>query len=209
VDYQSNSNKDKDKKNVEKKVERVIHTEVLVQKKGVGQKFKDLFIETAPRSVMQFIFYEVILPAARSMIVDSASKGVERMMYGDRGVGRTRYGGMAGGTRYTYNNPVVRGFGNTGMRPTPAPPAARQVARSNPQDNLIFGTRAEAAAVIEAMENIIDQYEFASVVDLNRIVGLESSYTDNNWGWEYFGDAQVQQVREGFLLNIPPAQPAR
>jgi hypothetical protein len=143
------------------------------------------------------------------MIVDSASKGVERMMYGDRGVGRTRYGGTGGGTRYTYNNPVVRGYGTgSGLRPTP-PPAARQVARSSPQDNLIFGTRAEAAAVIEAMENIIDQYDFASVVDLNRLIGLESSYTDNNWGWEYFGNAQVTQVREGFLLDIPPAQPAR
>jgi hypothetical protein len=202
-DYQSNSNKDK-KQKPEKQIERTIHTEVLVQKKTIGQKFKGLFIEADPKSVIQFIFYEVILPAARNMIVDSTSKGVERMMYGDRGSGRSRYGMIGGGTRVTYNSPVNRGYGNPALRP---PPAARQnIMRSN-QNNLIFVSREEAASVIDQLNNIIDQYEVASVADLNQIVGLEKSYTDNKWGWIYLGEAQVRQVREGFLLELPPADP--
>jgi len=202
-DYQSNSNKDK-KQKPEKQIERTIHTEVLVQKKTIGQKFKGLFIEADPKSVIQFIFYEVILPAARNMIVDSTSKGVERMMYGDRGSGRPRYGMMGGGPRVTYNSPVNRGYGNPALRP---PPAARQnIMRSN-QNNLIFVSREEAASVIDQLNNIIDQYEVASVADLNQIVGLEKSYTDNKWGWIYLGEAQVRQVREGFLLELPPADP--
>jgi hypothetical protein len=202
-DYQSNSNKDK-KQKPEKQIERTIHTEVLVQKKTISQKFKGLFIEADPKSVIQFIFYEVILPAARNMIVDSTSKGVERMMYGDRGSGRSRYGMIGGGTRVTYNSPVNRGYGNPALRP---PPAARQnIMRSN-QNNLIFVSREEAASVIDQLNNIIDQYEVASVADLNQIVGLEKSYTDNKWGWIYLGEAQVRQVREGFLLELPPADP--
>ena len=202
-DYQSNSNKDK-KQKPEKQIERTIHTEVLVQKKTISQKFKGLFIEADPKSVIQFIFYEVILPAARNMIVDSTSKGVERMMYGDRGSGRPRYGMMGGGPRVTYNSPVNRGYGNPALRP---PPAARQnIMRSN-QNNLIFVSREEAASVIDQLNNIIDQYEVASVADLNQIVGLEKSYTDNKWGWIYLGEAQVRQVREGFLLELPPADP--
>jgi hypothetical protein len=128
------------------------------------------------------------------------------MMRGEKATTYQRYG-MLSGPRTTYNNPVTRGYGNPALRPGPPPPAARSVRSS--QENLIFASRAEASSVIAQMSDIIDQYEVASVADLNIIVGLATSHTDNVWGWEYFGNAQVREVREGFLLDLPPAQPIR
>ena len=57
------------------------------------------------------------------------------------------------------------------------------------------------------MNDIIDTYEVVSVADLNELVGLPTSYMDNKWGWIYLGDVQVRQIREGFLIDLPSAEP--
>ena len=57
------------------------------------------------------------------------------------------------------------------------------------------------------MNDIIDQFEVASVADLNDLVGFPTSYTDNKWGWIYLGDVQIRQVREGYLIDLPSPEP--
>ena len=92
-DYTSNSNKSKEKKEAPaKKIEKVVVGDVVVQKKSIGRKFKDIFIEADLRTVTRYVTSEVLLPAFRNMIVDGASKGVERMMYGETARPRRPYG---------------------------------------------------------------------------------------------------------------------
>lgn len=206
-DYQSNSKKDKEPKE-KQKIERVIKTEVLVQKKSLGRKFRDLFIEADFKSVMRYVVYDVLLPAARNTIVDASSKGIERMMYGENAMRRRGYG-MGVGQRVTYNSPISRSYSSStmgvGLPRTPAISSARPA--RNVRDDLIFGSREEAALVLERMNDIIDQYEVVSVADLNELVGLQSAHTDNKWGWAYLPDIQIRQIREGFLIDLPPAEP--
>lgn len=205
MDYQGNSNKSKEPK-PEKQVQRIVNTEVLVQKKSLGQKFKEVFIKTDVKSVSNYVIFEVIIPATINMIVDASSKGVARLMYGERGLPNrgVQYGGYSG-PRTTYNTPVSRPYGTS---PTGRPTGPRPMVRErNPRDNLIFTSREEAAATLEQLNDIIDQYEVASVGDLNESVGLRGDPIDNKWGWAYLGNAQIRQVREGFLLDLPPAEP--
>jgi hypothetical protein len=61
--------------------------------------------------------------------------------------------------------------------------------------------------VLERMQDIIDKYEVVSVSDLYELLGLPSSYQDNKWGWNYLGDVQVRQIREGYLIDFPSAEP--
>lgn len=205
MDYQGNSNKSKEPK-PEKNIERVVTSEVLIQKKTLGQKFKDLFIEADVKSVVRYVIYEVVLPAARNTIVDASSKGIERMMYGENAARARSYGyGYGTQQRVTYNSPISRAFNPMQAR---RPPSLRPTSQEkNSRDNLIFTTREEAALVLERMNDIIDTYEIVSVSDLNDLVGIRPSYTDNRWGWVYLGDVQIRQVREGFLLDLPPAEP--
>jgi hypothetical protein len=57
------------------------------------------------------------------------------------------------------------------------------------------------------MTDIIDVYKVASVTDLHDLVGLPSTYVDNKWGWENLSYANVRQIREGYLLDLPPVEP--
>lgn len=61
--------------------------------------------------------------------------------------------------------------------------------------------------VLERLNDIIDRYEVASVADLHELVGLPTTHVDNKWGWENVRYAEVRQIREGFLLDLPPAMP--
>lgn len=206
MDYQSNSKKDRLElgSKPEKKIERVVTSEVLVQKKSLGRKFRELFIEADFKSVVHYVIYEVVLPAARNTIVDASTKGVERMMYGESAVRRRSYGP---GTRITYNTPIYRGssYGDPRARNI-APPVSGRPLR-NSRDDIILASREEASLVLERMNDIIDQFEVVSVADLNDLVGVPSSHVDNKWGWQYLGDVQIRQLREGFLLDLPPADP--
>lgn len=181
------------------KVEKVVTDAVIVKKKGLGRKIKDLFIEADFKSVVRYVAADVLLPAARNMIVDGATKGVERMMYGDMG-SRRRY---SGAPRITYNNPINRSTPSI-SRYAPSPPTGP---RTRQQDDFILSSREEAEAVLERLQDIIDTYEVASVSDLHELIGFPTNHVDNKWGWSFLGDVSIRQMREGYLIDLPPAEP--
>lgn len=207
-DYQGNSKKAKEVEKVPaKNVEKVVVGEVIVQKKSIGRKFKDLFIEADFKSVVRYIAADVMLPAARNMIVDASTKGVERLLYGESAIRRRNLGA---GPRVTYNNPINRGYRDSSPFHTSrhAPPVSPEPRSSrHNRDEFIISSREEAELVLERMNDIIDTYEVASVADLNDLVGLPTTHVDNKWGWVYLGDVQIRQIREGYLIDFPPAEP--
>lgn len=205
-DYTGNSKKEKEGlgKPPKQKAVKVISdsTEIIVKKRGLGQKIKDVFIEADFRSVTNYVLSDVLIPALRNMIVDGASKGVERMMYGDSR--RRSYGPM--GTRITYNNPISRPYSGSPSRVAPPITVGSRTARQA-RDDIILASRDEAELVLERLNDIIDTYQVACVGDLHDLLGLASSHVDQKWGWTFVGDASVKQVREGYLIDLPPAEP--
>lgn len=207
-DYVANSKKSKEGVETPPKiVAKVITTEVVVPKKGIGSKFRGLFIEADFRTVTRYVVLDVLLPAARNMILDAVSKGTERMLYGESAVRRRNFGA---GPRITYNNPVNRSYGGSplqsqGMRFAPeirSDPRTSTYQRSE----FLLTTREEADLVVERMTDIIDNYDVVSVADLHDLVGLQSSHVDNKWGWTSLNNVQIRQVREGYLIDFPPAE---
>ena len=106
TDYTGNSKKEKEAKNKpEKTVEKVVTGDVMVQKRSLGRKMKDLFIEADFRSVSHYILSDIMLPAFKNLIVDGVTKGVERTIYGEPAMRRRSF---SQGPRVSYNNPIGR-----------------------------------------------------------------------------------------------------
>lgn len=207
-DYQGNSKKDKESSLVPpKNIEKVIINDVIVQKKGLGRKFRDLFIEADLKTVIRYVASDVLLPAARNMILDASTKGIERMLYGDSTIRRRNLGS---GPRITYNNPINRGYRDSPresiLRYAPPTSSEPRTSRYNRND-FILSSREEGELVLERMNDIIDKYEIASVADLNDLVGLPTTHIDNKWGWSNLSDVQIRQIREGYLIDFPQAEP--
>lgn len=205
TDYQGNSRKGKEEAAKPKKeVEKVITGEVVIKKKSIGRKIKEIFIAADPKTVAAYVIGEVLLPAARNMVVDGMNAGISRMMYGDAA---RRYGQT--GSRTIYNSPIVRQYPNTPYPPyPPAPPPGprRNPARTNSTDTFLFSAKDDAERVLQTMQDIIDQYGLVSLADVNSMIGEIGNYTDEKWGWVILPGADIRQTRDGYLLMLPQAE---
>ena len=199
VDYPSNSRKSKEQPPPTEKepVEKVVTGNVTQRKKGWGAKIHDIFMAENSDSVMQYVVMEVLVPAAKNMISDAVSQGVERMMFGDIRP-RATQGNRPGYTNYSKAQP----------RQDYARRAMSSVARSQHDfSDLILESRGEAEEVLDRLRELVSQYKLATVNDLYDLVGISGEFTDDKWGWFDLRAASVRPTRGGYLLILPRTQP--
>jgi hypothetical protein len=186
----------------EKKVESVVTNNVEKRKKSLFKRFTEIFIGGDSKSVVQYVFSEVLIPQAKDMITEAASSGFERLIYGEsrpprRSGGGARPPGPTNYTRYAVrgNNPIGRAGGED-RRPV-------HHGRTQSIDDILLATRVEAETVLDRLYDLLKEYESASVADLYSLVGLTSSYVDQKWGWIDLHGSQVRRVRDGYILELP------
>lgn len=203
TDYQGNSHKDRERaeKLKEKVVDKVITGEVIKPKRTLGQKFKGIFFGGEFKGAAKYIAADVLFPALRNLLVDTTTKGVERVVYGESEA-RRRRPTPGYGSRTQYYSPVMRQ--NRPYLPDQMPRGMRQVRRET--NDFVLAQREEAELVLERLMDIIDKYEVASLADLHQLVGLPSTHVDNKWGWSYLSNIEIRQVRDGYMLELPPPE---
>lgn len=199
--------KTESKKTDPKKVERVVETEVVRRKKPLGKRLKETFVGGDSKSVWEYILLDVLVPAAKDMIADAASQGVERMIFGEaRSTNRRtgqRPGGSNGYVSYNRYSSSSRVIGEREERPT----LSRRARANHEFDEIILATRPEAEQVIERLFDLVDRYDAATVSDLYELVGVTGNYTDDKYGWVDMRGADVVRVRNGYLLDLPKPEP--
>lgn len=185
----------------------IVTGEVIQRKPSLGYRFKSIFFNGEFKTAIRYTLTEVMVPAARNMIVDATIASVERVIYGESRNTRPRRGVMpdVARTRFSYSQVSTKDPRARGSLPDQAP--AYNVGR-NSRDigQIVFISREEAELVLERMHDIIDEYDVVSVADLHELTALPTAHTDNNYGWTSLGYAQVRQTRQGYLLDLPPAE---
>lgn len=204
-DYKSNSDKARQEQQSEKKVEAVITGAAKTRKKGEMQKFADVFIAEDANNVKSYILMEVIVPAVKKAISDIVNTGIDIVttsidmtLYGE--AGRSKKNGTA--SKVSYRNYYDQGTdrvraGSVGNR------------RNTPDyDDILFDTRGDAEAVLDAMNDIISQYGTVSVSDFYDLARVPNdNFTMNRYGWTNIGGATAVRVRDGYILKLPRAIP--
>ena len=185
------------------KLAKIINDGVSVteRKRPVGRRFLDAFSGDDSRTVGQYILFDVVLPAVKSIIVDAVSGGVERLIYGDnaRPTGMRRgYGSGVNSSRTNYN------------QVSNAPQS--RVSSRNPRavhdfNEIVLDNRGAAEEVIDALTELISNYGKATVSDFYELVGITGSYTDDKWGWFSMVGAHTERVGNGFLIALPRTEP--
>jgi len=208
MDFPPNSHKAKDQEPPAKKVEKVITGEVVQKPKPLGRRFKDVFFGGDFRNVARYITGEVLLPAIRNMIVDTSTEGIRRAVYGESSARRrTGTAPASYNPRVSYNTPISR-LGRdpreTSYLPDQPPYSPLSVRRD--VDNMVLSSREDAEMVLEQLNNILDTYDFVAVADLYDLVGLSAAHTDHRRGWTALPNVVIRQIREGYLLELPPTQ---
>jgi hypothetical protein len=194
-----------------KKVVKVVTTAPIVKDpNSTAQRLKKIFFGGSFKDVRDHVLLDVLIPGLRNTAVDFVSRSAEEVFFG-RSNQRPRRMGQSEPMRYSYNQPPARPSYNSrpGMLPKQPPydPRAPRIApMSREPGEIIIPSRGEAETVIERMCDLVATYDNVSVADLYELLGLPCSPIDNKWGWTYIGNADVRQVRQGFLLVLPPVQ---
>lgn len=179
-------------------VQKVVTGNVRRKKASVWKRLVRGVVADEPTSVGEFLLLEVLLPGIRDVIFDLGSKGLERSLYGDgrRGnvVSSVRGGRSRFATRYDR-------MADERERPRSLSDRARN---THDFDDLILDSRSEALEIIDGLMHLINQYGQASVRDLLDLAGVTAQPFDAGWGWTSLDSADVRQVRNGFLLILPP-----
>jgi len=216
MEFPSNSEKgkarpiDKDRKTVakkkapEKNIEKIVTGEATKKPKSTGRRAKDVIFGEEFKAAAHYVINEVLIPAVRNLIVDTTTKGIERVIYGENSPRRPS---PTGQSRYSYNAPINRG---TQQRRGNLPDQSTRFStnrRKHNVDDILLTSRPEAEAVVERLLDILDNYDCVSIADLYALVGFPTSYIDNQWGWYFLHPINIRQVREGYLIDLPPVEP--
>lgn len=179
-----------------KKAEKVVTAGVVTRKPSPFKRFKEAFFGEDIGSVGDYILYDVLIPAIRDTLEDMVNNGLHMLLTGDSR-GRRR----EGRSTYVSYNSYSRGR-SIESRDRDRDRGYRS-RRSNDIQDIICQDRGEAEQVLDELLDYVDRYGQATVADLYDLVGITTSITDNNWGWENLNTARVDRVSGGYLLNLP------
>ena len=197
-DYKSNSDKFRQGQKSEKKIEAVITGAAKTRKRNDMQKFADVFIAEDANNVKSYILMEVIVPAVKKAISDIVTTGIDMMLYGEA----SRNGKNGAASKISYRNYYERDYERV-----------RAGSVNNRRgglnyDDILFDTRGDAEAVLDAMNDIISQYGTVSVADFYDLARVPNdNFTMNRYGWTNISGAAAVRVRDGYILKLPRAIP--
>ena len=195
--------KPKPKAKEEKKVEKVVVGTVTRRKKPLGKRFSETFVTGDAESVFAYVLNDVMIPAAKDMVADAFTQGVERMLFGDsRGRSRVSTSKPTGSGYTSYNR-----MSPAAKRPDPRQDISRRARATHNFDEIILDTRHEAQEVIDQLFSLVSEYDVATVADLYEMVGQTGDFIDEKWGWVDMRGAGVTRVKGGYLLDLPRPEP--
>lgn len=189
-----------------KKIERVVTGEVIRRKPPLSKRMFSTLVDGDRKSVIEYVIMDVIVPAAKDMVADAVSQGVERMIFGEaRSRPRRGSGPPSGRNGYVSYNRIG---GVTPNRRDEGRSISRRARASHDFDEIILDTRPEAEEVMDRLFDMVSQYGEATVKDLYELVGISPTYTDDKWGWTDLQGLKCERLRNGgYLLDLPRPEP--
>lgn len=195
------------------RIERITSAEAERRRRGLGTKFKGVFIGGTARGAWDYMLVDVVIPAIQDTIIEAFQGGVERLVKGDSRRSR-RYGYGYPSSPYPDNRPHVdyRGYGMN--RPPTSATTTRTISRRSRArqdfDDIVIASRSEAHDVLDRMFDFLSQYGVVKVAELYEMVGIRSEHTDHKWGWTSLSGARVARLSDGrFMLDLPEPEELR
>lgn len=176
-----------------KKVEKIVTGKVKTKKKKEISKLADIFISEDASNVKSYIFMDVLVPAIKKAVSDIVTDGIDMILYGSTGHSSKR-SSSSGASYVSY-----RSYSDRDRRHE-----NRYSTRSRYSfDDIILDSKREAEEVLDRMDELIDAYDRVTVADLYDLIGVTGNYTDNKYGWDNLGSADVVRVPDGYKLKLP------
>ena len=205
--YKSNSFKSKEAVTAPAETNRVKTDKVItgtakVRKKSEIGKLAGSIISEDAGNVMNYILTGVLIPSIKDALYDIVVNGAKMFLFGENAGTSSRRSGSTNSRvsyRSYYDNDRRTSTGNSIPKKS-----------GYDFDPIIFDNRGDAEYTLDKMQEIIDsQYQVVSVMDMYCAAGLDCPYTYDSYGWTSLAGADIQKVRDGWMIRLPKALPLK
>lgn len=176
-----------------------VATVVKKEKRGFTSKLIDnLTGHDGSDSVSSYLLKDIVAPAAKDLLVNVITTGARMLIYGSADGGNSN-----GYSSYhtNYSRPTTNY-----QKSYPKGPVERPDRRNNHFRSLDFtlSNRDEAEDVLTTLQEQCNEYGSASIADFYDLLDIESSYTDNTYGWTDLRSGRIIMKRGGgFGIDLP------
>ena len=171
-----------------------------IRKKSWGAKIKESLVSTDNPSLVDYILFDILVPAAKETISNIVSGGVEMLLFGEK---RHRPSNVRRDGTKSYVSYSSYYDGSDG-RPRNE---TRHAQDRHAFDDVVFGSRGEAEEVLSKMSENVEEYGLVSVADFYDLCNLQSNFTDNRYGWTSLKEAFTERTRDGYIIRLPRTKP--
>lgn len=191
-EYIGNSNRSKQEKNNNQKLEKVVHGIVHKKKKSGFNRVTESILSEDAGNVKNFILMDVLIPSLKRTISDIVTNGIEILLYGESRPSRDRDRRDSVSYRRYYED---------------RPKYSEAVRSRNVYDyeDIVIASRGEAERVLDRLYDSVETYGAVSVGDLYDLVGMTGSFTNYKYGWTDLRPAKIERVRDGYWIKLPKA----
>lgn len=185
-------------------------------KKSTGRQFMQSFIVEDFGIVKDYLLFDILVPAIKDTIVDTACSAINMIFNGDSGYSRRGRGYSSFnrpertdyGTIFRTNSTGYFRQGKSERRSYEEPTGFSRRSSMDYMD-IPFDTRPEAEKVLDAMRDVLDQYPTISVAEFYDLVGYNygNNFTCNNYGWtkEMLTNVTVTWSKGAWYIALPRA----
>lgn len=186
-------------------------------RKSTGRQFLSSFIVEDIGIVKDYLLFDILVPAVKNTIVDTACSAINMIFNGNNDNWR-RYSsnnyGRSNRTSYSSGSRVYRssdsGYFREEMRESRSydTPIWNKASSMDYLD-LPFATRPKAEEVLDSMREILERYPVVSVADFYELSSYDygNNYQCHNIGWtrEMFKDVTITWSRGAWVIALPRA----
>lgn len=177
----------------------IVQGKVTVRKQPAGKRLRESLGLEETRTVGDYLVWDVLLPAMKETIAEVVKKGIDVFLYGGSQESRSRNRRSSGKSYVSYE-----GYYGKRHNDRERMPSDRYERNRSDFREFVFERRQDAEDVLSELCEIIDTYGIAKVSDFYTMVGeSERNFTDHSYGWEALGNATVERVRDGWIVNLP------
>lgn len=178
--------------------EKVISGSAKKVKKNGLEKMADVFVEEDLKSVRQSVMKENIIPGVKELISNTLHNAIDLIFFGESGHRKIKKNG------YTNYSQIFTAKNTSGVPNKPR----RGTRRS--YEEVCVETRDEAEDIMNALYDQIEQYGSASIMDLYDFAGLDTTWTDNDYGWDDISEATIiRRAHDEYVIRMPRPIPIK
>ena len=179
-----------------------VSSPVISRKKPLLDRLANLIFDDDATNVATYVFFDILIPAAKETIVDMVNSATEMLIFGEN-TGRRKI--LGGNVRHSKGQTIVNYNSIYDRQKTSNRylDSDQRIRNSHKFSDIVFGNMRDADEVLSAMVDQIDTYGEVTVGDFYDLCDLTSEFTDQKYGWKNLNRAVVLRVRNGFIIELP------